>query len=159
MNTAPQGFFSGTNGMDASNKLPYFPAGFVGKVRVDACKGITERAGTRAFIAEVTVLESNLPNVFVNGKYSWFQRIRPGSEDTAYQACIGFLYACLGLDQNRDKAKIQTEIKPKQDQYLNNAVSEANPLAGTVVGLQTANKKMKDKVSDFTIHSWSAVTA
>jgi hypothetical protein len=164
MNTAPAGFFSPqVNGMDASNKLPFFPAGFIGDVEVIACKGITTRAGERAFIAELRVLSSNMPDtVRLDGKYSWFQGLKePG---TAYPACIGFLYACLGLDQSRDKEKIDTTVKPRQDAYLNMAVNEdlkqfggkINILAGAKVRVQTATKKTKAG-ADFTVHNFSPV--
>lgn len=163
MNTAPAGFFGvDVNAMDASNKLPFFPKDFIGTVRVVACKGITVRAGHRAFIAELEVITTNLPEtVRLGGKYSWFQSLKePG---TAYPACLGFLYACLGKDQVRDKVEIDTKIKPQQDKYLNMAVNEnpalfngkCNILAGAVVNLQTNNKKMKDKITDFTVHNFS----
>lgn len=144
-------FFNGANNVDPSSKLPFFPTDFIGRVKVDSCKGITQRDGTRAFIAEMTVLSSNLPNVYVNGRYSWFQSLKePG---TAYPACIGFLYACLGLDPARDKAKIE-QVKPKQDDYLNQAVSDKNILGGAEINLQTSTKMTKAK-KEFTLHAFS----
>jgi hypothetical protein len=165
MQTAPAGFFSpDVNTMDGTSKYPFFPAGFIGRVKVSACKGITRRNGERAFIAELDVLSSNLPNVQVGGRYSWFQSLKePG---TAYPACIAFLYACLGLDSGRDKAKIEIEIKPRQDAYLNAAVNEnpalyggkTNVLAGAEIMLQTSSKKTKNN-TDFTLHAFSAAPA
>lgn len=163
--TAPAGFFSPqVNGMDASNKLPFFPPGFVGDVEVIGCKGITTRAGERAFIAELRVLTSNVPDsVRLDGKYSWFQGLKePG---TAYPACIGFLYACLGLDSARDREKIE-KVKSKQDAYLNMAVNEdvrqydgkTNILAGARLRLQTSIKKTKAG-TDFTLHNFSPAAA
>lgn len=158
MNTAPAGFFSPkANEMDASSKLPFFPSGFIGDVKVAVCKGITKRdGGERAFIAELEVLTSNLPAVQVGAKHSWYQGLR--EPDTAYKACIGFLYACLGLDQTRDKAKIGAEIKPYQDKFLNDAVSDANPLGGRKLRLQTSTIKTK-KNTDFTIHNFTPYVA
>ncbi len=165
--TAPAGFFTPqANGMDASNKLPFFPKDFIGTVRVARCKGITVRdGGHRAFIAELEVVTSNMPEtVRVGGRYSWFQSLK--EVGTAYPACIGFLHACLGLDAVRDKAKIDA-LKAQQDTYLNMAVNEditqyggkINILGGQLVNLQTANKKLKDKVTDFTLHTWSPYVA
>lgn len=154
MNTAPAGFFSPQiNGMDASSKLPFFPAGYIGTVRIAACKGITKRDGGRAFIAELEIVTSNLPEtVRVGGKYSWYQDLKePG---TAYPACIAFLYAALGLDPQRDKAKIDAEVKPRQDAWLNAAVSDKNPLAGAPLVLQTSIKPKKNG-DPFTLHNFS----
>jgi hypothetical protein len=162
MNTSPAGFFSPKiNGMDSSSRLPFFPADFIGPIKVSACKGITRRDGARAFIAELEVLQSNLPEaVRVGGKYSWYQGLTEA--DTAYPACIGFLYACLGLDRIRDKAKIEAEVKPKQDIWLNKAIDEGpggQVLAGAVLLLQTSNKKLKDGKTDFTVHNFSPYVA
>ena len=165
--TAPAGFFTpDANNFDASNKLPFFPKDFIGTVKVHLCKGITVRnGGHRAFVAELEVCSSNLPEtVRVGARYSWFQSLKePG---TAYPACIGFLHACLGLDPVRDKEKI-VAIKPQQDTYLNMAVNDditkyggkINILGGQYVNLQTSNKKLKDKVTDFTLHTWSPYIA
>jgi hypothetical protein len=138
---APVGFFSGTNNLDASSKLPNFPAGFTGVVKVDLCKGITSRVGKRAFIAEVTVLESNLTDsadkrVSVGSRYSWYQDLsEPG---TSYPSCIGFLYACLGISKAANPDEV-AKVLPKQDEYLNKAVDEkTNLLGGSIIGLQTS---------------------
>ena len=154
MQTAPAGFFpSDINGQDASNKLPYFPAGFIGTVKISACKGITKRDSSRAFVAELEVVTSNIPEtVRVGGKYSWFQSMKESG--TAYPACISFLYAALGLDSVRDKATIEAKVKPRQDFHLNNAVSDTNPLAGATLHLQTALKKTKAG-KDFTLHNFA----
>jgi hypothetical protein len=146
-------FFHGTNNMDASNKLPYFPANFSGKLRVECTKGIVKRDGTRMYLAEFEVLTSNIPaTIPVGGKYSWCQNMR--EEGTAYPACISFLWACLGLDGNRDRQKIETEIKPKQDAWLNSTTVPGNTvLVGAEVYLQTANKQTRaDK--PFTLHNF-----
>lgn len=155
-------FSAAANTMDGTSKLPFFPAGFVGDVRVVACKGIITRKKDPAFIVELEVLSSNLAGVVhVGGRYSWFQSLK--EEGTAYPSCIAFLYACLGLDPQRDKTKIDTEVKSKQDKWLNSAVNEnpalgpTNVLAGATLRLQTANKKLKDGVSDFTLHNFMAL--
>ena len=152
-NAAPAiaGFFSGTNGLDATNKYPFFPSGFIGDLQVDATKGIVRRNGEKAFLVEFTVISSNLPEVYVGGKYTWFQSLKePG---TSWPSCIAFLYACLGLDSNRDKAEIDAKVKPHQDHYLNTACAQ-NALAGAKVRLQTAVKKTKAG-GDFTLHTFS----
>lgn len=124
---APQGFFpEKVNNMGASNKLPFFPMDFVGRLRIDCTKGFTSPAGKRAYIAEFTVLTSNHPAVFVGGRYSWYQGIDPLMADTAYQACIAFLLAALGLDPSKDAAQIQKEFAPNQAAYLNASCNE-NP--------------------------------
>jgi hypothetical protein len=167
MNTAPQGFFSPQiNGMDASSKLPFFPRDFIGVVKVAACKGITTREGKRAFVAELEVVTSNLPEtVRVGGKYSWYQDLT--EVGTSYPACVSFLYACLGVDPIKDKTKIDTQIKAVQDQYLNAAVNDdpkscggkVQILAGALLNLQTSNKVTKKMQKDFTLHNFSPYIA
>jgi hypothetical protein len=159
MQTAPAGFFDpSVNNQDASSKLPFFPPNFIGDVRVAACKGITARNGDRAFIAELEIVTSNMPEtVRIGGKHSWYQSLK--ETGTAYPACIAFLYAALGLDQTRDAVKIKTEVKPRQDAYLNQAVSERNILAGSLLRLQTSNIVTKAKKQDFTIHNFSPYVA
>jgi hypothetical protein len=151
--------------MDASSKLPWFPANFSGRLRVDCCKGINTRAGIRAYIVEFTVLTSNLASlpptdpacVPVGSRRSWFQSLKePG---TAFPSCIAFLYAALGVTQANDQVKIDAEIKPHQTKWLQDSMSEDNVLAGAEVLLQTSNKKLKDKVTDFTLHTWSPAPA
>lgn len=160
-NTAPAGFFSPKiNEFDGASKYPWFPVGFQGRIKVAACKGITTRKGDRAFIAEVDVLSSNLQEVQVGGRYSWYQKLT--EEGTAWPAVLSFLYACLGLDMGRDKAKIEAEIKPKQNLWLNQAINDdpkqgkVQILAGQELLLQTSNKPKKDG-SPFTLHTFTAL--
>jgi len=155
-------YFKGSDGMEPSLKYPNFPINFIGRLRIDATKGVTTRTGDRAFIAELSVLSSNLPDtVRVGGKYSWYQSLKePG---TAYPSCIAFLYAALGLDSVKHAAYIAKEIKPNQDTWLNKAANE-NCLAGSEVHLQTSLKRKKgfapsqvpmhDK-GDFTLHTFA----
>ncbi len=157
-------FFSGTNGIDPSSKLPWFPPNFTGRVRVDACKGIVTRDHERAFIAEVTVLSSNLSDlapsdpsyVAVGSRRTWYQGLK--ETGTSYPACIGFLYAMLGLSTQRDQAKIDADIKPNQDKWLNSIISDSNPMQGAEVNLQTSTILTKAK-TPFTLHNWTPVVA
>lgn len=159
-NTAPAGFFSGANGLDPSNKLPWFPPNFNGRCRVDVCKKKFPRAGGRAFIAELTILTSNLSHldpihkdyVAVGARHSWYQSIGADAS-TGYAACIGFLYACIGLDKNQDRNKIEVEIKPHQEKWLDRAVSEENALQGAEILVQTSTIITK-KSEPFTLHNF-----
>ncbi len=168
MNTQPQGFFGErANQLDASDKLPNFPIDFCGLVQVDKCKAITTNKGDKAFIVEFTVLSSNRPDVFVGGRYSWYQGNLQGQyADTATQACIGFLHAAL----NPSKEDL-ADLKARQAAYLNASVDEKQQiLRGNKVMLQTTEKKKKDgKALDielarqkglvFTLHSFSPAPA
>lgn len=180
--------FAGTDGMDGSSKLPWFPVDFQGTLQVDLCKSITPRGKPAAYIVEFTVVESNRPDVYVGGRYSWYQGL--GEPGTAYPACIAFLYSCLGLDSVRDKAKIESEIKRNQDAYLNASCCEvpnqpftlkradgstvqaciAQHLRGARVRLQTSEKAKKDfknmpiaearaRGGVFTLHTFSPAPA
>jgi hypothetical protein len=152
----PQGdFFSGTNNMDPSNRLPFLPADFQGRIKIDATKGISGQKG-RAYIAEFTVLTSNRADIIVGGKYSWYQGINERQTATAWGSCIAFLYAALGLDGVRHRAGIDAKIKPNQDAILNSTSKEGNTvLVGREVMLQTSNKVTKEKKANFTLHTFS----
>ena len=125
-------FFAGTNGMDPSSKLPPFPSIFSGRVRIDACKAIMPRSGGKAFIAEVTVLTSNLDKldpsnkdyVAVGSRRSWYQKIPLQDAQTAWGACIAFLHAALGLSTTKDSAQIEAEVKPFNETFLDAACNE-----------------------------------
>lgn len=152
-------FSSKVDNMDASNRYPWLPADFLGTVKIDACKGIPLFEGGRAFIVEMVILTSNRPDVHVGGKYSWMQKFNPKNEETANQACIGFLYAALQLTAAQTDAIAR--VKPKQSQYLNNACSDAQPFSGTIVSVQTSEKPLKSGPTAknpkgvFTLHTWS----
>jgi hypothetical protein len=151
---APQGFFSGSAGMDASSKLPWLPVDFIGKIRIDVCKGIPKVRKTNApgFVCEFTILSSNLPDVHVGGRYSWFQNITEIS--TAYPAIIGLLYPCIGLNPAKDRAKIEVEVKPRQDEWLNRMISDEQIAAGAIIMVQTSNKPTKAG-RDYTLHAFN----
>lgn len=161
MNTAPASFFSGSNGLDASNKLPYFPDKFSGNLKVLACKGINPQKGGQAYIVEFEILSSNTENVPVGGRYSWYQGVGsdPRKRTTQLQGIIGFLHACLKLTPGKDQAQIEA-LKPQHDAWLNESVGAAQPLANAIVRLDTMSKELKDlKGQFFTLHNFSVVAA
>jgi hypothetical protein len=150
-------FFSNADNLDPNNKLPFFPPKFRGRARIDVCKGITKRNGDKMFIVEFTIMTSNNPElVSIGGRHSWCQNMK--ETETATRACLGFLYAALGLDASRDAAKIAREIKPQQTALLNNAASDANPLAGEEVELQTDEITTKSG-TPFTVHTFAPKSA
>lgn len=160
MNTAPNFFSTQIDNKDASSKLPNFPPKFAGNLVTNRCKGIVTGKGERAFIVEFTVESSNMPEVVIPGtRYSWYQGIKPQQEDTAYGAILQYLYAAMGLDQARDKATIDTQVKPNQSRILNNAISEANPLSTKRVRLETSAKITKEKKVEFTLHNFTVAPA
>ncbi len=141
---------------DASSKLPNFPPKFAGVVVTDRVKGITTTKREDAFVVEFTVESSNMPETVAPGtRYSWFQKIMPMQEDTAYGAILQYYYAALALDPAKDKKTIDEKIKPNQSKLLNLAVSDANPLAGRRVFLQTTTKITKEKRQEFTLHNFT----
>ena len=155
---APQGFFSGSNGLDASNRVAGLEPGFTGDVRVELCRGIHPRKGGQAFIVEFTVLTSNQPSVPVGVRRSWYNNINPAYLSTCMGPMVAFLYACLGLVPGRDQAVIDRDIKPNQDAWLNQSISSDQPLSGRIVHLETGSKPMKeDKTKLYTTYNFSAI--
>jgi hypothetical protein len=153
-------FFSGANGLEPTRRLPFFPKEFFGDLQIDSCKGEETRKGP-AFIVEFTVLSSNLPEVALGTGRCWYQKTGPGKEmqETGFRACVGFLLAAYGKDQTRDAAEIKANFAPQQDRLLNAVISEAQPLRGARVHLQTTEKGLKDGKGVFTVHTFSPVIA
>lgn len=161
---APMGdFFHGTDNMDPSSRYPWLPANFQGRVRIELTKGIQTQSKGPAYIAEMTIVSSNRPDIIVGGRYSWYQKVTPGQESTAFKSVIAFMLASLGLDGGRHRAFIDARIKPGQNALLNMTAKDGNTvLVGKEVLVQTSAKPLKgqerllpEQQKTYTLHSWS----
>jgi hypothetical protein len=112
----------------------------------------TQKSGI-AFIVETEVLTSSMAAHPVGSSGTWFQKM--ASPAIAFSAIKGFYYAALGLDLRQDALAIAQEVDPVIEAFSDYAVSEANPLRGHYIHLETQATKTREKGMDFTVHKWS----
>jgi hypothetical protein len=126
----------------------FMPGGFNGEVTIVSIGQKTpdkSYKGTHSFFCSYTT---------TNGKeYSWVQTIpeKDGVQkerSRAISTIKGFLSAVVGAAEFE---------KANHADVYRLATSEANPFAGTRLGLHTKEKKMKNG-GDFTVHDWHELT-
>jgi len=103
------------------------------------------------FIVECAVLSSTNPQRPEGCEPNWVNKIT--GNDSALPNIKGFLAACGGADPTNEAA---VEALGITSEDVDAAVSDENPLAGTLVKLHAFIKKTK-KDTDFTVHDWSPV--
>ncbi len=150
-------------------KLPWFPTGFSGALRILQCKCITgktkQNTQTEFYIVEVEVVTSNLPDVPPGAHRSWTQDRKKafvGAESVKL-----FIGAVMGIDAN-DPQITEEVIGASVGDYdvVGGALVEVTklvppkkwgegfqPFAGKLVDLVTATIKTKAN-TDFTKHTW-----
>ena len=102
------------------------------------------------FIAECLIQASSNPERREGQRCSWVVKM---SQDAAMGNIKRFLAACCGIEPSME-AVVNEEIT---EELAEVAVSDGNPLAGTIVGLQATNIKTREG-NDFTLHEWQPVS-
>lgn len=148
-------FFKGANNVDAEGKLPYLPTNGQFVVEIHRALVKDTRKSGLAYIVEFDIRESSDPDVKVGSRRMWFQSMK--ERETAFKSLAGFLHAALGLDPVKDKEQIDRDIKPIQEQLLDETV-EKNSLSGVTLRVET-NTILKKDGSPFTLHSFRPVTS
>jgi hypothetical protein len=123
----------------------YFLPGIY-KVRILKCITLKSRKREDLFIVECEVIESDVPERKPGSKASWIVNFK---QDAALGNIKGFIAAATGIDPG-DTARVNEEVTLDVCEY---AVSDENPLAGSVLGLVAVNKKTRAG-TDFTLHMW-----
>jgi len=121
----------------------YFKAGTY-KVEISAVKSILSRMNENMFVVETEILESNVDELRPGTKCS--QVINLSKHDSAPGNIKAFM--CAALDVKAD------EITEDEVEL---AVSEENPLKGTIMGLVCTTTKTK-RNTDFTLHQWRHIS-
>ena len=120
----------------------YFLAGSY-KVSIAAVKSIVSRQGDNLFVIECDIVESDVSERRPNTKCS--QVINLSKHESAPGNIKAFMAAAL--DESADNI---TENECER------AVSDQNPLEGTIMRLVCATTKTK-RGTDFTLHQWSHI--
>ncbi len=147
-----KGYFKGLDKAETYGRGNYMDADKLYKLKVVRTFIQETKAKGDAFIAEFEVVESNSDKHPKGTKVSWYQSLL--SKDIAYAELKKFMYAVLGVDENKDSKRIATEIDPGLDEAMNEAVN-TNALEGAVIKCQTQGITTKAKGLPFTRHNWS----
>lgn len=137
------GVFSKVNNASVNGGGVYFLSGSY-RVRIAAVKSIISRQGENLFVIECDILESDVPERRPNTKCS--QVINLSKHESAPGNIKAFMAAAL--DESADNiTENECEL----------AVSDQNPLEGTIMRLVCTTTKTK-RGTDFTLHQWSHIS-
>jgi hypothetical protein len=132
----------------------YFTDGFNGLVEVRRTLAKATRASGLAFIVEMVVVETNLPEKHpVGWTGSWFQKMT--DKDVAFSAILAWAAAMCGFSVTQ-RQEIDQQLKPHLQEIMTNATNnpETNPFVGKRVRLECTQKKTKND-RDFTRYDFS----
>lgn len=117
----------------------------------------TRKSGL-AFIAELTVLESNNPAHPVGSKRSWFQKM--ADLDVAHGSLKIFAAAVLGFDPMTQKEEIKAKLDPEIEAIMDAACDEGQQVfRGKRVAVECVPTTTKEKKLPFTRHNWAPAKA
>lgn len=148
--------FAGLANAKISETGSYLPPGFRGKLRIDKCQIVHPRSGIPAFVVDLTVITSNLPDVKPGEVRNWYQK----SGDSFDAAVLGFLAAALGFNAKLPDQKliIETQLAAAAPQYAEAAVGPTQFLANKEISVETMKRDTKAG-GEFTRHDWAPASA
>lgn len=131
----------------------YVKPGFVGIVEVVRTIAKDTLKSGKAFIVEMRVLETNLPEHPVGSKVTWYQGMN--NKLTAFPAIKIWAAACVGYEAYQ-KADIEREVSPviRELMKISTDNPDKNDFVGTKLILRTTQTKTKEKGLDFTVYDF-----
>jgi len=143
--------FSGLSQAKISESGVYLPPNGRFKVKILKCQLIHPRDGSAAFVVDLEVLESSIPDIKVGETRNWYQK----NNDSFLGAVLEFMAAAFGFNANdpAHKAAIETQLKPQAEQYAEATVGPAQMLAGKILRVETQKRDTRSG-GDFTKHIW-----
>lgn len=151
------GLWSGIKDADTFERGKYMQPGFHGLVRVRRTMAKETRKSGVAFIVELEVITTNMPDKHPEGsKGTWFQKMT--DKAVAFPAIKAFASACAGIPVH-DKETIKREIDPHLEAIMDAATEneEDNDFIGVTLILDTEQIKTQ-KNQDFTRYDFSPYT-
>ena len=150
------GPFSGISDAEIFERGKYMKGGFRGAVEVVRTVLKQTRASGIAFIVELRVVETNMPEDHpVGSKGTWFQKMSDAS--VALPSIKAWAAACGGYHAH-EKDEIEKEVEPELEAMLENATKAGNEtnnaFTGIVLALETEQIKTKND-RDFTRYDFS----
>ena len=147
------GLWSGIADAELFERGKYLSANFIGEVEVEKTLVKTTRAIGDAFIVEMRVIETNMPDEHpVGQKVSWFQKLQ--DKDVAFPSIKAWAAACAGFHPNQ-KDEIEEEIEPLLEEMMEEATDKPddNDFVGIRLHVETF-KILTKNGRDFTRHNW-----
>ena len=140
------GLFTGIEDAQVGQGGVYF---LEGKYLVEIVKVMTlnSRKKEDLFIVEAKILKSSNPERKVGITASWIVNLK---HDAALGNIKGFVAAANGISPS-DKEEVDRNVDEEAVEY---ACSEDNPLAGVQLDLECVQIKTREK-RDFTLHKWN----
>jgi hypothetical protein len=140
----------------------FFEAGFNGIVRVSKTIYKQTRAKGVAFIVELDVEETNMPDQHpVGSKGSWYQSMN--DKDVAFSAVLEWVAACLEIGKHQKEEIEQLKTGKNEEtgklvliELLDHAINapDTNEFVGTRLRLSTRMRKTKAN-TDFTVYDFT----
>lgn len=149
------GPFSGIADAEVFERGKYMAGGFRGVVEIKRTILKKTRAVGLAFIVELRIVETNMPEQHaVGSKATWFQKMSDLS--VALPAIKGWAAACAGFYPH-EKDAIESEVEPELEGALDQATAAGNEtdnaFTGILLRLETEQIKTKND-RDFTRYDW-----
>ena len=148
------GLWDGIESAEIFERGNYVVGGFNGVVMVMRTLGKETRSSGLAFIVELKVMSTNLPEEHpVGQKATWFQKMTDKS--VAFPAIAAWAAACAGY-QPHEKERIKADVFPHLRETMKHATDnpDDNSFIGVQLRLQTTMVTTK-KGGDFTRYDFS----
>jgi hypothetical protein len=143
------GIWDGIEDAEIFDRGNYVKPGFHGTVEVKKTIAKNTRQSGLAFICEMVVLTTNMPEAHPIGqKVTWFVKL--ANKDTAFPNVAAWAAACAGFDPH-DRENVKTNVMPLLKDLMNHATDnpDDNEFVGQKLKLETVATLTKDK-RDFT---------
>jgi hypothetical protein len=140
---------------DVNERGQYFPPGFRGRVRIERSIMKPTRKDGDAFIVTLEVLESNLAEVAVGSRRSWYQSFK---DQILGSSAAKEFFCCLAGVNAGVKSEVDAHISPIAARVGMAATGAGNALMGMIVDLETFTKTT-NQGKLFTVHKWTPVAS
>lgn len=146
------GLFSGIQDAEIFERGRFLPGGFNGVLEVKRTIAKETIKSGVGFIVEFDVVESNLDDVAIGSRCTWFQKM---SDRTVALPSIKAWAAAVAGYHAHQRAEIENEVAPMLEQSLTHATDNPadNDFVGCMVRVQTDMIQTKNG-RDFTRHDW-----
>jgi len=150
------GLWDGIEETEIYERGNFVKANFAGVAKIKKTLTKSTRSVGLAFIVEMEVLETNMPDHHpVGQKVTWFQKLT--DKDIAFPAVAEWAAAVAGLDPT-DKQAVTREVMPVLKDMMEHATANPtdNDFINQKVGLETVLVMTKNN-REFTRHTWHPI--
>lgn len=148
------GIWDGIEDAEIFDRGNYVKPGFRGEVEIKRTLAKNTRQTGLAFICEMQVLKTNMPDQHpVGQKVTWFVKL--ANKDTAFPNIAAWAAACAGYEPH-DRDAVKNNVMPVLKDLMEYATDnpDENDFVGQKVKLETVATLTKDK-RDFTRYDFA----